>query len=187
MGVRRATALSAQQNISQKASKADQGSEIDFHVGDKVVYPGHGVGQVRAVETKHIAGNPTSFYMIRILANDVTVMVPLNMAKKKGLRSLVGEKEVKKLYRLFKNKELVVELTTWNRRQREYMEKINTGSVFEIGEVLRDLYVIKKDKVLSFGERKMLELAKGLLVRELSLAESTDETTVEAQIEEAFA
>jgi CarD family transcriptional regulator len=84
-------------------------------------------------------------------------------------------------------KEIVVEQTTWNRRFREYMEKIKTGSIFEICEVVRDLCVIRQDKVLSFGEKKMLELAKGLMVKELSIAEGSDEPSVEAQVEEIFA
>lgn len=156
---------------------------ITFEVGQKVVYPGHGVGQIQTIEVKEIAGTSISFYMIRILESDVTVMVPLNKVDNVGLRPTATEGEVKEVYGMLRDKKVVVEQTTWNRRYREYMEKIKTGSVFEICEVLRDLCVIREDKVLSFGERKMLELAKGLLVKELAIAEGTDEPTVEAQIE----
>lgn len=159
---------------------------IEFEVGQKVVYPGHGVGQIQTIETKEIAGTSISFYMIRILESDVTVMVPLNKVDNVGLRPTASEGEVKQVYGMLKDKKVVVEQTTWNRRYREYMEKIKTGSVFEICEVLRDLCVIREEKILSFGERKMLELAKGLLVKELAIAGGTDEPTVEAQIESIY-
>jgi len=158
---------------------------LTFEVGQKVVYPGHGVGQVQSIDSKEIAGTKISFYMIRILESDVMVMVPTNKLDK--VRPIASGEEVKEVYSMLQEKKIVVELTTWNRRYREYMEKIRTGSIFEIAEVLRDLCVIRSDKVLSFGERKMLELAKGLLVKELAIAESTDEPTVEAQIEAIYA
>lgn len=161
--------------------------DMNFEEGQKVVYPGHGVGQIQSIESKEISGISISFYMIRILENDITVMVPTNKVANVGLRPIANESEVSKVYSMLKDKKIVVEQSTWNRRYREYMEKIKTGSIYEITEVLRDLCVLRTDKVLSFGEKKMLELAKGLLVRELAIAEDTDEPTVEAQIEELFA
>jgi CarD family transcriptional regulator len=158
-----------------------------FEEGQKVVYPGHGVGQILSVESKEISGVSISFYMIRILENDITVMVPLNKVSSVGVRPIASDVDVKQVYKMLNDKIVVVEQSTWNRRYREYMEKIKTGSIFEITEVLRDLYVLRADKVLSFGERKMLELAKGLLVKELAIAEDSDEPTVEAQIEEIYA
>jgi CarD family transcriptional regulator len=158
----------------------------EFTVGSKVVYPGHGVGVVRSVESKEIAGCSISFYMIRILDSGVTVMVPRTKVLSVGLRGVAAESDVKKVFIMLKDKKVVVEQTTWNRRHREYMEKIKTGSVFEITEVLRDLCVIREDKVLSFGEKKMLELAKGLLVKELAIAQGTDEPTIESKIEGMF-
>lgn len=158
-----------------------------FEVGQKVVCPGNGVGQVFSIESKEISGVSISFYMIRILDNALTVMVPVNKAAERGIRPIMSMDEVKKVYEMLHEKKIVVEQSTWNRRHRDYLEKIRTGSVFEIAEVLRDLCVIRADKVLSFGERKMLELAKGLLIKELAIAEETDEPTVEAQIEEVFA
>jgi len=157
---------------------------VQFEVGQKVVYPGHGVGQVQSIESKEIAGAQISFYMIRILESDVMVMVPTTKTDK--VRPVATTDEVKEVYSLLKDKKVVVEQSTWNRRYREYMEKVRTGSIFEIAEVLRDLCVIRADKVLSFGERKMLGLAKGLLVKELAISEGTDEPTVEAQIESIY-
>lgn len=203
MGIQRATARAVASSFS--SSKRSQGIKATpfskkpaamkkpateapvFVEGQKVVYPGHGVGQIQAIETKEISGVQISFYMIRVLENDITVMVPVNKVENVGVRPIINEKDVKKVYEMLADKRIVVEQTTWNRRYREYMEKIKTGSIFEITEVLRDLCVLRADKVLSFGERKMLELAKGLLVKELAIAEETDEPTVEAQIEELFA
>ncbi len=173
--------------IKPVAKKPSGAPAPTFVEGQKVVYPGHGVGQIQAIESKEISGVQISFYMIRVLENDITVMVPVNKVENVGVRAIIGEKEVKKVYGMLRDKKIVVEQTTWNRRYREYMEKIKTGSIFEITEVLRDLCVLRAEKVLSFGERKMLELAKGLLVKELAIAEETDEPTVEAQIEELFA
>lgn len=167
-----------------KPTKPASAEPIQFELGQKVVYPGHGVGQVQSIESKEIAGTKISFYMIRVLESDVMVMVPTNKVDK--VRPIATAKQVSEVYSMLKEKTVVVEQTTWNRRYREYMEKIRTGSIFEIAEVLRDLCVIRAEKVLSFGERKMLELAKGLLVKELAIAESTDEPTVEAQVEAIF-
>ena len=160
-------------SLKVATAKKASGPVQVFAEGQKVVYPGHGVGQIQAIETKEISGTHISFYMIRVLENDITVMVPVNKVDSVGVRAIIGEKEVKKVYGMLRDKKIVVEQTTWNRRYREYMEKIKTGSIFEITEVLRDLCVLRTDKVLSFGERKMLELAKGLLVKELAIAEET--------------
>ena len=173
-------------SIQPKAKPAKVEKPITFEVGQKVVYPAYGVGQIQSIESKEIAGASISFYMIRVLESDVTVMVPLNKVENVGVRPIATHAEVKNVYSMLKDKKVIVEQTTWNRRHREYMEKIKTGSIFEIAEVLRDLCVLRADKVLSFGEKKMLELAKGLLVKELAIAESTDEPTVEAQIESIY-
>lgn len=173
-------------SIQRPVSATSTNDAVSFEVGQKIVYPGHGVGQVQKIESKEIAGSTISFYMIRILESDVTVMVPLNKINNVGVRAIASSKQVKEVYSLLKKNEIVVEQSTWNRRHREYMDKIKTGSIFEIAEVLRDLCIIRNDKVLSFGEKKMLELAKGLLIKELSIAESSDEPTVESQVEAIF-
>lgn len=198
MGISKATARSAafrpnannvkRSPFARKAMRRVKPVEnVSFEEGQKVVYPGHGVGQIQAIESKEISGISISFYMIRILENDITVMVPTNKVAGVGLRPIASDEDVAKVYTMLKDKKIVVEQSTWNRRYREYMEKIKTGSIFEITEVLRDLCVLRADKVLSFGEKKMLELAKGLLIRELAIAEDSDEPSVEAQIEELFA
>ncbi|MGA0163521.1 MAG: CarD family transcriptional regulator [Bdellovibrionota bacterium] len=158
-----------------------------YEVGQKVFYRGHGVGQVTAIAQKEIGGVKSLYYSVRMLDNPLMVMVPIDKTFERGMRPIMSADEVKKIYEMLNEKKIVVEQSTWNRRQRDYLDKINTGSVFEIAEVLRDLFVIRSEKVLSFGERRMLELAKSMLIKELAIAEETDEPTVEAQIEEVFA
>lgn len=157
-----------------------------FKVGDKAVYPGQGVGEVLGIEHKEVAGQRQSFYVLRILENGMKIMIPINKVGSVGLREIIDDETVKKVYTILRSKEMSVDATTWNRRYREYMEKIKTGSVFEIAEVLRDLYLLRSDKDLSFGERKMLDTARSLLIKELSLAKGCDEDQIETDLKEIF-
>ena len=157
-----------------------------FKVGDNAVYPSHGVGVVRGVQVKEVGGNKKYFYILQLHHNGSTILIPTDKVKDVGLRAIISEKEVPKIYRILKSKDEATDAQTWNRRYREYMEKIKTGSIFEIAEVLRDLYRLKFDKDLSFGERKMLDTAKSLLVKELSLAQRLKEEDVEDELKELF-
>lgn len=159
---------------------------LEFKLGQKAVYPAHGVGVIERIENKEISGNVLSFYVIRILDSDVTVMIPTGSAKSVGLREIIDTKLVKEVYKVFENTNITIDTTTWNRRYREYMEKIKTGSVFEIAEVLRDLYVLKRTKTLSFGERKMLDTARSLLIKELAIAKAISEEQIETEIQKYF-
>jgi CarD family transcriptional regulator len=160
--------------------------QVSFRVGDKAVYPAHGVAEVTGIETKEINGAKLSFYMLRILENGMRIMVPTKNAAQVGLRSVVKKGEVKEVYDILRAKEVSVEGQTWNRRYREYMEKIKTGSVFEVAEVLRDLSLLKHGKELSFGERKMLDTARSLLVKELAVAKSAKEEKIQKELDQIF-
>ncbi len=157
-----------------------------FKVGDNAVYPSHGVGVVRGVQIKEVGGSKKYFYILQLHHNGSTILIPTDKVKDVGLRSIISEKEVPKIYKILKAKEEATDAQTWNRRYREYMEKIKTGSIFEIAEVLRDLYRLKFDKDLSFGERKMLDTAKSLLIKELSLAQRIKEEDVEEELRDLF-
>lgn len=157
-----------------------------FRVGDKAVYPGQGVGEVLGIEHKEIAGQRQSFYVLRILENNMRIMIPINKVMSVGLRDIINQEEVEEVYSILKTKAVAVDSTTWNRRYREYMEKIKTGSVFEIAAVLRDLYLLKYDKDLSFGERKMLDTARSLLVKELAIARKVTEDEIENDLKKIF-
>lgn len=160
--------------------------QATFKVGDKAVYPGQGVGEVLGIEHKEVAGQRQSFYVLRILENGMKIMIPINKVDSVGLRGIIDDEAVKKVYSILEQDEVSVDATTWNRRYREYMEKIKTGSVFEIAEVMRDLYRLRSDKDLSFGERKMLDTARSLLIKELSLAKNCDEEQIEEDLKRIF-
>lgn len=158
-----------------------------FAVGDKAVYPVHGVAEVVALESRDVGGSKVPVYILKIIDTGMKIMVPTTNAGSVGLRDLISSKEVKEVYSILKERDIPRDTQTWNRRYREYMEKIKTGSVFEIAEVLRDLCVLRMTKELSFGERKMLDNAKQLMVKELAVAKKWPEEKVEAELEKACA
>jgi CarD family transcriptional regulator len=157
-----------------------------FKVGDLAVYPAQGVGRIEAIETRKIVGQEQDFYIMKILENNMTIMIPVNNVESVGVRDIIDDDEVAKVYAIMKKRDIPADNQTWNRRYREYMEKIRTGSVYEVAEVLRDLYLLKVDKELSFGERKMLDTAQSLLLKELSIAKKTDEGTIMSDIKAIF-
>jgi CarD family transcriptional regulator len=157
-----------------------------FKVGDLAVYPAHGVGVIERVESREISGSSQDFYVMRILENDMIIMIPIKNVNNVGLREIIGRKEVPKLYSILRRRDVMIENQTWNRRYREYMEKIKTGSVYEVAEVYRDLLMLKTEKDLSFGERKMLDTARTLLVKEISLAKKVAEAQIERDLEKIF-
>ena len=165
---------------------ANQGAFVGFKVGEHAVYPGHGVGKVVAVETKEIMGTKIEFYSVQILESGLKIMVPKTSVQQVGLRPIISEDEANKVISILKIKDVKIDTQTWNRRYREYMEKIKTGSVYEIAEVLRDLFLLKVDKELSFGERKMLDTARGLLMKELTLAVKDNALTQEDEVKQIF-
>ena len=160
--------------------------EPTFRVGDLAVYPAHGVAQIVGIETREISGNKQTFYILKILENGMKIMIPTRNAGAVGLRELIRADEVDEVFAILKSREVAVEGQTWNRRYREYMEKINTGSLVEIATVLRDLCLLRGDKQLSSGEREMLETARQLLVQELALAKGQEETVVADELDALF-
>ena len=158
-----------------------------FKVGDNAVYPNYGVAIVKRIEEKNVGGKKKKFYVLQVVENQMTIMVPTDNAESVGLRGIITDKDVKKVYKILKDRDVRIDNTTWNRRYREYMEKIKTGSVYEIAEVLRNLFLLRHSKDLSFGERKMLDQAKSLLVKEISLAKKSPEDAVEQEIQTIFA
>jgi CarD family transcriptional regulator len=158
----------------------------EFKVGDKAVYPARGVTEVVSIEEKDIAGNRQRFYVLRVLDTDHKIMVPVRNAEHIGLRKLISDKEIEQIYRVLKVKEIPVDTQTWNRRRRGFVDKIKTGSLFEIAEVFRDLSRLRSSKVLSFGERQMLEMARGLIVKEIAIALGKSEDAVRSEIDAIF-
>jgi CarD family transcriptional regulator len=158
-----------------------------FKVGEVAVYPGHGVGRIESIEDKEFSGTRQSFYIMRILDTDMTIMVPVDGEKTAGMREIVGTGEVNKVYDILKKKNSVHDNAPWNRRYKDYMERIKSGSIFEVATVLRELYSLRVDKELSFGEKKMFEIARNLIKKELSLALDKGEEQIEMEIESIYA
>lgn len=160
--------------------------QTQFKVGDKAVYPAHGVGEIMGIESQEISGQKQNFYVLRILENQMKIWIPADSVAHVGLREIISPSQVDEVYKILKQKTISVSSQTWNRRYREYMDKIKTGSVFQIAEVLRDLCILKFDKDLSFGERKMLDNARKLLIKELALAKGVTEEKVEKELNQIF-
>ncbi|SPD73214.1 CarD-like protein [uncultured Desulfobacterium sp.] len=157
-----------------------------FKVGDMAVYPAHGVGVIEKIETHEISGHQQDFYVMRILDNNMIIMIPTKNVNNVGLRDIIGQTEVTKLYSILEDRDVTLDSQTWNRRYREYMDKIKSGSAFEVAEVYRDLLILKLEKELSFGERKMLDTARNLLVKEISLAKEIEEEQVRQDLDKIF-
>ncbi|MDP3278727.1 MAG: CarD family transcriptional regulator [Deltaproteobacteria bacterium] len=159
-----------------------------FKVGEKAVHPAHGVGEVMGIEVRDIAGNRASFYVIKILETGTKVMVPVTAPESVGLRAIMSTTEANKVLEVFRVDERSVGSGPWNRRQRAYNEMIKSGSPYEVAKVLRDLYSIKfkNEKDLSYGERRLMEQARGLLFREIALAKKVTESAIEEEIANFF-
>jgi CarD family transcriptional regulator len=155
-----------------------------FSLGDNVVCPGHGVGQICSIDTRELNGEIKSFYIIKVVSNGMKVMIPVD--SKEGLRALIPTTEIDGVFNLLRDQNVKVDMSTWNRRHREYTLKVKTGSLLEIADVLRQLLLLKMSKKLSFGERKMLDQCKELLVKEISLSTGAAEGDVSEKIDSMY-
>lgn len=156
-----------------------------FNVGDKVVYPMHGAGIIEAIEEKEILGATKKYYIMKMPIGEMKVMIPLDNVKEVGLRQIIDDEGVNKVLNILKQKHSSITIN-WNRRYRMNMEKIKSGNIFKVAEVVRNLMLREREKGLSTGERKMLESARQILVSELVLAKGVDEDKVLDILNEVF-
>jgi CarD family transcriptional regulator len=159
---------------------------MPFEVGEKCVVPQLGVGIVRAVEEMNFEGTIYRVYQIKILENGLNYTCPVDQADANGLRALIPKDAIERVYDVLKDRGKPADKQTWNRRYREYMAKIQTGDPMEVAAVLRDLSMLKQEKTLSFGERRMYDKAHGLIVQEVSAAKDVDEDVIEKEIAKIF-
>ncbi len=171
--------------MERQPTMGKQTSNI-FNIGDLAVYPGHGVGEIKAIEQREVCDEIQNFYIMVILDSNITIMIPKNNTVNVGLRRLVNHDEIKKVYSTLKRRRVKLSHQTWNKRYKQFHDKIKRGSLFEVAEVFRDLNLISLNKELSFGERKMMETAKHLIVSELALARALQESDVEKEIHDIF-
>jgi len=161
----------------------------NFSIGDLVVYPAQGVGSVIRIENQEIGGACAEFYIVKIKSNNVTLMVPVLNAVNVGLRSVCSKKKALSIIKGLQDRSDFTGYSgqNWNRRYREYSEKLKSEDLADVAYVLKELLLIGKDKELSFGEHRLLEQAMGLLTLELAHALGKDQETVRADIEVIFA
>jgi len=160
-----------------------------FKKGELVVYPAQGVGMVEKIEEQEIGGVKTQLYVVRILSNNVTLMVPVNNVKNVGLRPVYNQEQGLAILDYLQDHSDFTGYTgqNWNRRYREYSEKLQSSELKDVAYVLKELYLISKNKELSFGERRLLEQAMSLLSMELSYALNLSQSEVKKKIEAIFA
>ncbi len=163
-------------------------SANNFHPGDLAVYPAHGVGRIESIESREIGKDIQDFYIMKIFETNMVIMIPVKNLDTVGVRDIIAKKEIPKIYEVIKQQDEITPLDnqTWNRRYKDYMDKIKTGSLYGVAEVFRDLFLLKLTKDLSFGERKLLDIAQNLLVSELSIAKGTEETSIFSEIKSFF-
>ncbi len=160
---------------------------MEFRVGDKVVYPNHGVGIIEQVTSRAVDGGiPEEFYLLRIHSNASVVMVPTTNVKSVGLRRIIKRGDVEGLFKLLQDDFFEPE-SDWKGRYKDHSEKMRTGSIFQVAEVLRNLVYLSFKKSLSFREKRMLDRAKQLIVSEVATVRGLNEKSVEDQIDRALA
>ena len=157
-----------------------------FKIGDKVVYPMHGAGVIEAIEEKEVLGSTRKYYIMRLPVGDMKVMVPMDSVGDIGLRQVVDEDSLKRVFNILQDHNNTM-VNSWNKRYRNNLEKIKSGDIYEIAEVVRNLVLREKEKGLSTGERKMLDNARQILVSELALIKNSKTEAVEDMIQEMFA
>ncbi|MEB2322205.1 MAG: CarD family transcriptional regulator [Sorangiineae bacterium] len=162
------------------------GSNHSFKAGDMAVHPAHGVGEVCGLEEKDLGGRPSACYVLKIIDTGLKVMVPTEAVSRVGLRPVMKKREAQKILDILRAPEVAVDLQPWNRRFRAYTEMLKSGLPAEIAKVLRDMYRLKFDKDLSFGERRLLDQARSLLIQELALAKKVAPASIEGEIHQIF-
>lgn len=161
--------------------------KTEFAKGQKVVYPMYGIAEVSAIEQRPMGDKAINVYVLRTSDAGLTIMVPTTNAAAVGLRAVIPKSDVEEVLDILRRREVRRDNQPWNRRSREYNEKLKTGNIFEIAEVVRDINMLRTVKELSFGERQMLDKARTLVVRELAVAKGQTDAEALAGVTQALA
>jgi CarD family transcriptional regulator len=159
---------------------------VEFKVGDKVVYPNHGVGVIEELVQTQAGGIDQAFYRLRIVANGSTVLVPTANTRQVGLRKVLTRKDVEKVFKVLRNGEIAI-TSDWKGRFQEHSDKMRSGDIYEVAQVLKSLSLLSKSKNLSYRERKMLDKSKYLIVSEIASVANLEEVEVEQKVDRAVA
>jgi len=158
---------------------------VDFRVGEKVIYPNHGIGVVESIQTRPTPAGKISLYQLRILSNDSKVWVPEKNATDVGLRHVIGPSDVRRIFELLGDG-MIEQHSNWKGRFKENSDKMRTGSLYEVAIVLKGLTFLSRKKSLSFREKRMLDRAKFLLVSEIAEADAKSAVAVEERVDRAL-
>jgi CarD family transcriptional regulator len=158
---------------------------VTFQVGDKVIYPNHGLGVVQGIETKTILGTTCGFYHLRMVANDTTVLVPVDNVDGVGLRRAINDDEIDRLFTLLADGK-IDNHQNWKGRFKDNSDRMRTGSIYDVVEVLKSLTFLSRSKNLSFREKRMLDRAKFLVVSEISEVSREGAAVVEQKVDQAL-
>ncbi len=156
-----------------------------FSIGDRVVYPMHGAGVIEAIEEREILGQRKQYYIMKLPIGDMKVMIPVDGVDGVGLRQVIGQEDLMRVLDVLAGERTKMS-TNWNRRYRANAEKLKSGNIFEVAEVVRNLTLREKEKGLSTGERKMLDSAKQILVSEVVLARNIPEAEAHSLLNRAM-
>ncbi len=156
-----------------------------FNIGDRVVYPMHGAGVIEAIEEKEILGVRKKYYVMKLPVGEMKVMIPTDSILRVGLREVIGKERIAEVFEVLRNHNGEMS-SNWNRRYRDHLEKIKSGDILEVSEVVRNLTLRDREKGLSTGERKMLESARQILISELFLVQGIDQTEIINALEGIF-
>ncbi|MFN4196576.1 MAG: CarD family transcriptional regulator [Caldimicrobium sp.] len=155
-----------------------------FKIGEVVIYPGYGLCKIISIDEKFIEGKSIQAYVLKLLDGEAEIYVPIDSVKKSGLRAIVAKEDLKEIYKILSQREVKITNGNWNKRYKEYTEKLKRGDAFILASLVKELYELSKRKTLSFGERKVFERAKELLVLELSFCENCSPEEIENKLQE---
>jgi CarD family transcriptional regulator len=158
---------------------------VTFQIGDKVIYPNHGLGVIERIEEKTILGTTCGFYSLRIASNETTVLVPVGNADSVGLRRAIGDTEVDRLFRILADGKIDSQ-QNWKGRFKDNSEKMRSGSIYDVADVLKSLTLLAKSKNLSFREKRMLDRARFLVVSEISEVLQEGQVAIESRVDRAL-
>ena len=158
---------------------------MTFQIGDKVIYPNHGLGIIERIEERTILGTTCGFYSLRIASNETMVLVPVGNADSVGLRRAIGDTEVDRLFRLLGDGKIDSQ-QNWKGRFKDNSEKMRSGSIYDVADVLKSLTLLSKSKNLSFREKRMLDRARFLVISEISEVLQEGQVTIESRVDRAL-
>jgi CarD family transcriptional regulator len=159
---------------------------VSFRVGDKVVYPHHGAAVIEKMEERELFGEKRNYFILKLAYGELTLMVPTDSTEDVGLREVTPAKDMPKVFRVLKKQEPMTNTTNWSRRFKANVEKLRSGDIYQVADVVRSLHQRDKEKGLSAGEKRMLTKARQILVSELTFSKDCDEEAAEKMLDEVL-